>query len=147
VSCLKGIAVRRIYVALTGLMLLAVLAQFYFAAVGAFDKPQDDESFALHLTIGMMIIPVVSLARAPGRLIGLTVAPVGLIILQILITELGKNLGGSTDDHTTPAALAFLGLHAINGLFIMAVAGMAMRGARRFAAASRDVAPAGQSTL
>jgi hypothetical protein len=151
----KGIVVRRIYVALTGLMMLAVLAQFYFAAVGAFDKPQDDESFGLHLAIGMMIIPVVSLlatlvaalARAPGRLIGLTVAPVGLIILQILITELGKNLGGSTDDQTTPAALAFLGLHAINGLFIMAVAGMVMRGARRFEAASREVEAAGQPTL
>jgi hypothetical protein len=147
--------VRRIYVALAGLMLLAVLAQFYFAAVGAFDKPQDDESFALHLVIGMMIIPVVSLlatlvaalARAPGRLIGLTVAPVGLIILQVLITELGENLGGSTDDHTTPVALAFLGLHAINGMFIMAVSGMVMRGARQFAAASREVEPAGQRSL
>lgn len=132
---------RRVYVVLTGLLLLAVLAQFYFAAVGAFAKPQDDKSFALHLITGGMIIPALSLlatlaaalARAPGRLIGLTIAPFGLIILQFLITELGKNLGGSTDDQTTPVALAFLGLHAINGLAILAVSGIAMRDARRFA--------------
>jgi hypothetical protein len=53
--------VRRAYVALAGLMVLAVVAQFYFAAVGAFAKPQDDQSFALHLMGGMMIIPVLSL--------------------------------------------------------------------------------------
>jgi hypothetical protein len=135
--------VRRVYVALVGLLSLAILAQFYFAAVGAFDKPQDDESFGLHMLFGFMVIPALSLlatliaalARAPGRLIGLTIAPVGLIVLQILITELGQSLGGSTEDKTTAVALAFLGLHAINGLAIMAVAGMVMRGARKFAQA------------
>ncbi|HEY7485579.1 MAG TPA: DUF6220 domain-containing protein [Streptosporangiaceae bacterium] len=136
---------RKAYVALVGLLMLAILAQFYFAAVGAFDKPQDDNSFALHMLTGMMIIPLLSLlatlvaalARAPGRLIGLTILPAGLVVLQVLITELGKNLGGSTDDKTTPIALAFLGLHAINGLAIMAVAGLVMRGARQLVAEPR----------
>jgi len=144
--------VRRAYVALVGLLMLAVIAQFYFAAVGAFAKPQDDQSFALHLMDGMMIIPVLSLlatlvaalARAPGRLIGLTAAPVGLVVLQVLITELGKNLGASTDDSTTPVALAFLGLHAINGLAIVAVIGITMRRARKFAATPRAVAPSSE---
>jgi hypothetical protein len=144
------LVVRKAYVTLVGLMVLAVVAQFYFAAVGAFAKPQDDQSFALHLMDGMMIIPVLSLlatlvaalARAPGRLIGLTAAPIGLIVLQILITEVGKNLGASTEDSTTPAALAFLGLHAINGLAIMAVAGITMRRARQFAATPRTAGPA-----
>lgn len=140
---------RRAYVVLAGLMVLAVVAQFYFAAVGAFAKPQDDQSFALHLTDGMMIIPALSLlatlvaalARAPGRLIGLTALPIGLIVLQVLITEVGKNLGASTDDATTPAALAFLGLHAINGLAIMAVVGITMRQARKFAATPPTAEP------
>jgi hypothetical protein len=141
--------VRRAYVTLVGLLLLAVIAQFYFAAVGAFAKPQDDQSFALHLMDGMMIIPALSLlatllaalTRAPGRLIGLTVAPAGLIALQVLITELGKGLGASTEDSTTPLARAFLGLHAIIGLATMAVVGITMREARTFTATPRTAKP------
>jgi hypothetical protein len=151
---MKGVVVRRAYVTLAGLMVLAVVAQFYFAAVGAFAKPQDDDSFALHLMDGMMIIPLLSLlatlvaalARAPGRLIGLTALPIGLVALQVLITEVGKGLGASTEDNTTPAALAFLGLHAINGLVIMAVIGITMRRARQFAVAARADAPAAAPT-
>lgn len=142
---------RRAYVVLVGLLMLAIVAQFYFAAVGAFDKPQDDDSFALHAVNGMMVIPLLSLlatlvaalARAPGRLIGLTVLPAGLIVLQVLITELGKNIGGSTDDKTTAAALAFLGLHAINGLAIMGVSGMVLRGARKLVAEPRTAQASG----
>jgi Family of unknown function (DUF6220) len=141
--------VRKAYVTLTALMMLAVVAQFYFAAVGAFAKPQDDQSFALHVMDGMAIIPALSLlatlvgalARAPGRLIGLTALPLGLVVLQVLITEVGKGLGASTEDNTTPAALAFLGLHALNGLAIMAAVGIAMRGARKFAAAPPAAEP------
>jgi hypothetical protein len=151
---MKGVVVRRAFVTLAGLMVLAVVVQFYFAAVGAFAKPQDDDSFALHLMDGMMIIPVLSLlatlvaalARAPGRLIGLTALPIGLVALQVLITEVGKSLGSSTEDNTTPAALAFLGLHAINGLVIMAVVGITMRRARQFAVAARADAPAAAPT-
>ncbi|HEU5156464.1 MAG TPA: DUF6220 domain-containing protein [Streptosporangiaceae bacterium] len=146
---------RRAYVVLAGLVVLAVAAQFYFAAVGAFAEPQDDQSFALHLMDGMMIIPALSLlatlvaalARAPGRLIGLTALPVGLIALQVLITEVGEGLGGSTEDNTTPAALVLLGLHAINGLAIMAVAGITMRRARQFAAAPAAASSAASSAV
>jgi hypothetical protein len=145
----RGVVVRRVYVTLVGLLVLAVIAQFYFAAVGSFAEPRDDQSFALHVMDGMMIIPVLSLlatlvaalARAPGRLIGLTAAPIGLVVLQVLITELGKNLGASTEDNTTPVALAFLGLHAVNGLAIMVVIGITMRRARRFAATPRTAEP------
>jgi len=129
--------VRRLYVVLTGLMMLSILAQFYFAAVGAFAKPQDDSSFAVHDVNGMMILPLLSiaatvvalLARAPGRQVGLTIAPLGLVLVQVLIVELGRALNGA-DDATTPLSLAILGLHAVNGLAIMAVAGLTMRGAR-----------------
>jgi hypothetical protein len=133
--------VRRVYLTLAGLLLLAVLVQFYFAAVGAFAKPQNDSSFALHDFTGSVAIPVLSLlatiaaavARAPGRLIGLTILPLGLVVVQMLIVTLGRAFN-DTGDQTTPVGLVILGLHAVNGLAIMAVAGMVLRRARQFTA-------------
>ena len=82
----------------------------------------------------MMVIPLLSIlatvaaavARAPGRAIGLAIAPLGLVVVQVLIIAVGKAL--SDGDDTTPAALVIYGLHAINGLAIMAVAGMNLAG-------------------
>ncbi|MEN3307030.1 MAG: hypothetical protein V7603_3232 [Micromonosporaceae bacterium] len=142
----KEYAVRRVYLVLSGLLLLAVLAQFYFAAVGAFAKPQNDSSFALHDMTGSIAIPVLSLlltivaavARAPGRLIGLSIAPLGLVVVQTLIIAVGRAFNDS-GDQTTPVGLAILGLHAVNGLAIMAVAGLIMRRARALATAPARV--------
>ncbi|WP_067181914.1 DUF6220 domain-containing protein [Microtetraspora niveoalba] len=133
---------RRVYVALAGLQLLAVLAQFYFAGVGAFDRPQTDGSYGPHATNGMMIIPVLSLvitvvatlAKAPGRLIGLSILPLGLVVVQMLIIILGRALDDGTGN-TTAASLAVFGLHAVNGLAIMGVAGKVLAGARKLASA------------
>ena len=141
---------RKVYAALAGLLLLAVLVQFYFAAVGAFDKPQDDNSFALHGLTGMLIIPLLSLlatgaaalARAPGRLIGLSILPLGLVVVQVLIVAFGDAFNDGADNRTA-AGLAILGLHAINGLAVMAVAGAVFRRARMLAAAPREVASDG----
>jgi hypothetical protein len=142
---------RKVYVGLSALLLFAVLIQFYLAAVGAFAKPQHDDSFALHDMTGMMIIPLLSLlatiaaaaARAPGKVIGLTILPLGLVVVQVLIVTLGRALNDGTGDNTTPAGLAILGLHAVNGLAIMAVAGLVFRRARLLAAAARATEPAG----
>ena len=140
---------RRVYVGLTGLLLLAVVAQFYFAAVGAFTKPQTDGSFALHDLTGMLIIPVLSLlatlaaaiARVPGRLIGLTILPLGLVVVQVLIIGLGKALSNTDGaEHTTAAGLAIMGLHALNGLAIMAVAGTVFARARGMSSRRTPVA-------
>jgi Family of unknown function (DUF6220) len=149
--------VRRVYLVLAGLLLLAVLVQFYFAAVGAFAKPQNDSSFALHDLTGSIVIPVLSLlltiaaavARAPGRLIGLSIVPLGLVVVQMLIVAIGRALNDS-GDQTTPAGLAILGLHAVNGLAIMAVAGLIMRRARELAtvpAGTRPQAPASSAPV
>ncbi len=135
---------RRVYLVLAGLLMLAVVAQFYFAAVGAFAKPQNDKSFALHEMTGSVIIPALSLlltiaaavARAPGRLIGLSIAPLGLVVVQMLIVTIGRAFN-DTGDQTTPVGLAILGLHALNGLAIMALAGLLMRQARLLALAPR----------
>jgi hypothetical protein len=134
--------VRRVYLVLSILLLAAVAAQFYFAAVGAFAKPQTDSSFALHDLTGSIIIPVLSLlltiaaavARAPGRLIGLSILPLGLVILQMLIVVVGRAFNDA-GDQTTAVGLAILGLHALNGLAIGGVAGMLLRRARQLNAA------------
>ncbi len=135
-------SVRKVYAALAGLLLAATVVQMYLAAVGAFDKPQDDSSFALHSMNGMMVIPVLSLvataaaaaAKAPGRQIGLTVLPVGLVVVQALIVALGGLFDDSTGN-TTPLSLAILGLHAINGMAVMGVCAMVFRNARRLVSA------------
>ncbi|MEU7689696.1 DUF6220 domain-containing protein [Microbispora hainanensis] len=133
---------RKVYTALAGLLLAAAVLQMYLAAVGAFDKPQDDSSFSLHSMNGMMVIPILSLvataaaaaAKAPGRQIGLTILPVGLVIVQSLIIALGGLFDDSTGN-TTPVSLAILGLHAINGMAILGVCGMVFRNARRLMSA------------
>jgi hypothetical protein len=133
---------RKVYVILATLLMAALVVQFYLAAVGAFAKPQDDKSFALHDLNGMMIIPLLALlatgaaalAKAPGRLIGLTAVPIGLVVVQVLIVMLGRGISG-TEDSTTPAGLVVLGLHAINGLAMMGVAGIVIRRARQLSAA------------
>ena len=131
-------AMRRIYVGLVGLLLASGGLQFYFAAVGSFTKPQTDDSFALHVLNGRMIFPLLAilatiaaaLAKAPGKLIGQTLLPLGLLVVQSLIIVLGNVIGGATEQRSTPVALAILGLHAVNGMVIMGVLGGVMRKAR-----------------
>jgi hypothetical protein len=132
--------VRKVYAAIAGLLLAAAAVQMYFAAVGAFDKPRDDSSFVLHSMNGMMVIPVLSLvaaaaaaaAKAPGRQIGLTVLPLGLVVVQVLIVEVGGLFDDSTGN-TTPLSLAILGLHAINGMAVIGACELVFRRARQFA--------------
>jgi hypothetical protein len=141
---------RKLFVAVSVLLFLAVLAQFYLAGMGAFDRPQDDSSFAPHRVVGMAVIPLLSvlatvaaaLARAPGRLIGLSIAPFGLVVVQVLIVTIGDAVAGGGDADTSAASLVVLGLHAVNGLFLLGVAAQVMRRARALAATAPAPAPA-----
>jgi hypothetical protein len=145
---------RRIYIAIVGLMLASGVLQFYFAAVGAFDQPRTDSSFALHLMNGwifavlaLLAILAAALARASGRLIGLTALPFGLLVVQVLIVVLGEAVGGSTEQRTTPVSLAIVGLHAINGLILVGVSSRVLARARQHASMSKaetTVAPEGE---
>jgi hypothetical protein len=144
------LVMRRVYVGIVGLLLASGVLQFYFAAVGAFARPQTDDSFSLHLANGRMVFPLLAvlaigaaaLAKAPGRLIGLTSVPLGLAILQSLIVAVGNALGGATEQRTTPLALAILGLHAINGMIIMGATSAVMARARALLSAPTAPAPA-----
>jgi hypothetical protein len=133
---------RKAFVITSSLLLAAFALQFVFAAVGAFSKPAgDDGSYRLHSITGLAVIPVLTLltvlfavlAKAPGRLVGLALLPLGLVILQALLAALANGLtdpsGGST-----AAGLIIGGLHAVNGIVAVHVVVGVLRGARKLAA-------------
>lgn len=143
--------VRKLYLGVIGLLFVALLAQFYFAAVGAFDKPQDADSYALHSTNGLVVIPALSvlativalLARVPTRLVVMSILPAILVLVQLLLSA----LGGQDNDTTTGVGRAILGLHAINGLVTMGIAHMAFMQARAlFAERGASAAAGGEAS-
>ena len=129
---------RKAFVVTSSLLLVAFVLQFVFAAVGAFTKPAGDGAYALHSITGMAVIPALTLlttlfavlAKAPGRIVGLAILPLGLVIVQVLIAALANGLtdagGGST-----PLGLTFAGLHALNGIIAVHVVVSVARAARR----------------
>ncbi|MFR9776112.1 DUF6220 domain-containing protein [Micromonospora sp. MS34] len=128
---------RKVYVILVGLLTVSIAVQFYLAASGAFETPQTDDSFAAHRTVGFMVIPGLALlatlagalARVGGRLIALTILPVGLVVLQSVTRVVADAFNTSAGD-STGVSTAIFGLHALNGLAIMALSGYLMRRAR-----------------
>jgi hypothetical protein len=137
---------RKAFFVVTIMLVVAFVLQFVFAAVGAFTKPASDGAYTLHGINGMAVIPVLSLvtllfaalAKAPGRLIGLSILPLGLVIVQALLAALAN---GFTDASgaSTPVGLTIGGLHALNGIIAVHVAVSVHRGARKL---TRPVVPA-----
>ncbi|MGS0684061.1 DUF6220 domain-containing protein [Nakamurella sp. GG22] len=131
---------RKVYVAITGLLMVSVILQFYFAAFGVFTAPDNDSQFILHQMNGRIVLPVLCLlsiaaaaaARAPGRLIGLTAIPFGLLILQTVLFIIA-GLAGASEDRTNLAGQLILGLHAINGLCVLGTSILVFLRARQFA--------------
>jgi len=128
--------VRRVFAGLAALLVLAVVAQFFLAASGAFDTAPNDESFQPHRALGYLIFLfavlltiVAAVARMPGRLIGMTALVAGLVVAQMVIAMLADAFNDSGDTSTTAGQVVF-GLHGINGLIILAVAGNVARQAR-----------------
>ena len=136
---------RRVYVTLTGLLVVSVVIQFYFAAFGVFTAPANDSQFVLHLVNGRFVLPLLCLlsiaaaaiARAPGRLIGFTAIPLGLLVMQIVLFIIA-GLAGATPEKTNVAGQLILGLHAVNGLCILGVTIMLFLRAKRFASGGAD---------
>jgi hypothetical protein len=139
---------RKVFALLAALLVLMVVAQFFLAAMGAFDTAPKDESFQPHRALGYGIVLfaivltiVAALARMPGRLIGTTGLVAGLGILQPVIAAIAKAFGDA-DTSTTAGKLIF-GLHAVNGLAVMAVAGTVARQARALSNSAMAGRPAG----
>ena len=129
---------RKVLVAMTGLLLAAVILQFYFAAYGAFTIPfpitteEHHEAFSLHsgntnviLLLSLLSMGAAFLAKAGLRTAMLALAPFVLVILQIVIFIVAGAMGADID--ATPpisnnAAHVIVGLHAINALAILGTA-------------------------
>jgi hypothetical protein len=135
---------HKAFTGLATVLLLAVVAQFFLAASGAFDTAPNDESFQTHRALGYGIVLfailmtiVAAIARMPGRLIGMTGLVAGLAVVQGVIRAIAKAFGDTGDTTTTAGRLVF-GLHAVNGLVIVAVIWMIVRQSREL---SRSAAP------
>lgn len=137
---------RKTFTALTALLMVTVVVQFFLAGGGAFDPAPPDESFGLHRTLGYVIVLgavvlalVGALARLPGRLIGMAGLVVGLTLLQPVIAGIAGAVGES-DGSTTSAGELVFGLHAVNALIIMGVLGTIIRASRELSTASTAAA-------
>ncbi|MET8231715.1 DUF6220 domain-containing protein [Micromonospora sp. NPDC005298] len=129
---------REAFVIVSILLLVSFALQFVFAAVGAFTKPAGDGAYALHSVNGMAVILVLTvltalcaaMAKAPGRIVGLAVLPIGLVVVQALIAMLAN---ASTDaaGASTPLGLTIAGLHAVNGIIAVHVVVGVLRAARQ----------------
>lgn len=117
---------RRVFAGLAALLVLAVALQFFLAASGAFDSAPNEESFGPHRAMGYGILLyatlltiIATVARMPGRLIGMSGLVAGLALLQGLIRQVARAFddGGSS----TAAGELVFGLHAINAVIILAV--------------------------
>ncbi|GAA1881109.1 DUF6220 domain-containing protein [Asanoa iriomotensis] len=117
---------RKAFAGLAALLMVVVVVQFFLAGSGAFDDAPVDEAFKPHRSLGYLTVALAivltlaaAVARMPGRVIGLSGLVAGLALLQPVIAVIAKGFG---DEGTTTAAGQFaFGLHAVNGLIIMAV--------------------------
>lgn len=131
---------RKVFVITSVLVLVAVLAQFYLAGVGAFTRPATTDAWTAHragavaiMALALLNTAVAALARAGGRIIAFAALPIGLVILQFVLVAVSSALGGSTDDRTG-MPLYVVALHALNGLAVMGAAFAGLTNARRLAA-------------
>jgi Family of unknown function (DUF6220) len=134
------ITMRKAFVIVSALLLASFVLQFVFAAVGAFTKPAGDGAYTLHSVNGMAVIPALTLlttlfaalAKAPGRLVGLAILPLGLVVVQALIAVLA-NAFTDAAGASTPLGLTIAGLHALNGIVAVHVVVSVHRAARKLA--------------
>jgi hypothetical protein len=126
---------RKLFTGLTALLLLAVVIQFFLAGSGAFDPASNDESFAPHRALGYLTVVLTlvtavvgALARVPGRVLGLTMVVLGLVVLQPVLASVAGGLGEGSS--ATTAGSLVSGLHALNAVAIVAVLGTVVRRSR-----------------
>ncbi|MFC3492860.1 DUF6220 domain-containing protein [Glycomyces rhizosphaerae] len=111
----------KFYRAWTHVLHVLIGLQFFLAGYGAIGSGSPDESFSLHIMNGRVIAVVAllgilfaALARAGGKLVGMSAGVLGLVLLQSVIALV--SVAG-----TTPGQIIF-GFHAINALMIMGLA-------------------------
>lgn len=121
-------------------LLLVIVAQFYFAAFGAFGDRDATGGFSAHEWIARTALPVVGIlvivAAAVGRwgrrVVLLSIAPLAVVVLQVLLFLVARALGSETHPGGASATGSIvLGFHALFGLLALAataaVVGVAWR--------------------
>lgn len=149
---------RKLFLVMATLLLLAVVAQFYFAGVGAFHLPNDHEGFSLHsanalVVQGAAVLTAVAaaLARAGRGTIALAALPALLKEVQygiFALTDLFVPAGTPRNADGIPLIVEgpsnyVIALHVVNGLAILWIAVVVFRRARRQAVPAPAGAPAG----
>ena len=131
---------RRVFVITGALVLVGTLTQFYLAGVGAFSRPATADAWTAHragalaiTVLALLNTVVAALARAGGRIIAFAALPIGLVILQFVLSAISTALGGSPTDRTG-MPLYLIALHAVNGLAVLGTAATGLVNARRFIA-------------
>lgn len=147
---------RKLFLVTSALALLAVIAQFYFAGVGAFHRPFTDEGFALHAMNATVIQVVVVLnaiaaaaARAGRGTIGLAVLPFVLVWVQVgifILTGLFVPEGTPANAEGIPLVVEgppnyVVALHVVNALAILWVSVVVVLRARKLARAAAAPVP------
>jgi Family of unknown function (DUF6220) len=140
---------RKVFMALATLLMLAVVLQFLLAGSGAFDTAPKAESFQPHRVLGygillfaVLLTLIAALATMPGRLIGMAGLVAGLALLQPVIRAIAGALDDTGDSSSTAGELIF-GLHAVNGLIITAVLGMILRQTRQLSSSPQPARRSG----
>ncbi|MFI7547148.1 DUF6220 domain-containing protein [Actinoplanes sp. NPDC049599] len=135
---------RKAFTGLAAALMLAIVVQFFLAASGAFDTASTEEAFRPHrmLGLGTVLLAVLltvagAVARLPGRLIGRAGLVAGLGVLQPVIVVVAKAFGDAGQS-TTAGQLVF-GLHAVNGLMMMAVVRTVLQESRAATGSPRSV--------
>ncbi|MEV6967216.1 DUF6220 domain-containing protein [Hamadaea sp. NPDC051192] len=125
---------RKIFAALAGLLVLLVVAQFFFAASGGFSSRPGEEAYRGHHMLGyvlflwpIVMIVVAAIGRMPGRLIGLTAVIPALTTFQVVVAKIA--IGMHDSGSGTGSEIVF-GLHGIGGLLTGVFAGLILRQAR-----------------
>ncbi|MEN3537839.1 DUF6220 domain-containing protein [Microbispora sp. ZYX-F-249] len=134
---------RKVFFGFAVLQLVAVLAQFYLSTFGAFETPHPapgdpNAAIGYHAMNGTMIMPLLSLlttvvallARAGGKLVGLSILPFVLVAVQLFVIFSLAEIAGWTENSTTTGSLVVLGFHALDGVAILAVAVILVQRAR-----------------
>jgi Family of unknown function (DUF6220) len=141
---------QKLFLASSTLLVADVLAQFYFAGVGAFHLPADHEAFSLHAAnalvlqvLAVLTAIAAALARAGKGTIALAFLPALLKEVQYAIFALTEGVPRNAEGIpliVEGAANYFIALHVLNALTILAVSVVVFRRARRIAA-RKDVEP------
>jgi hypothetical protein len=152
---------RKVFLVLAVLLLLDVLLQFYFAGVGAFHAPADENGFDLHVfnalvLQGLAVLTAIAaaLARAGWGTVVLALLPALLKEVQygiFALTDLFVPAGTPRDADGLPLVVEgppnyVVALHVVNALTILWITVVVVLRARRLARRTAT-APATETTL